>query len=100
MSCAGPEGLFGLNQIPERFSVPPFHLLQDNDNNMYLGSVVAAQVLEPSPQTSYPWKEKKVGGGGGVHPLQTIFRSLIPGSRYRLPLRMLRLRSFCYYQYI
>ena len=28
----------------------------DSDNNMYLGSVVAAQqVLDPFPQTSYPW---------------------------------------------
>ena len=37
------------------------------DNNMYLGSVEAAQqVLDPSPQTSYPQKE----GGGGTHPLQ------------------------------
>ena len=35
----------------------------DNDNNMYLGPVVAAQqVLDPSPQTRYPRKEK--GGGG------------------------------------
>ena len=35
----------------------------DNDNNMYLGPVVAAQqVLDPSPQTSYPRKEKKEGG--------------------------------------
>ena len=34
----------------------------DNDNNMYLGPVVAAQVLDPSPQTSHPWKEKKWGG--------------------------------------
>ena len=34
----------------------------DNDNNMYLGPVVAAQqVLDPSPQTGYPQKEK--GGG-------------------------------------
>ena len=34
----------------------------DNDNNMYLGPVVAAQqVLDPSPQNSYPRKEKKVG---------------------------------------
>ena len=33
----------------------------DNDNNMYLGPVVAAQqVLDPSPQTSYPRKEKKL----------------------------------------
>ena len=37
----------------------------DNDNNMYLGPVVAAQqVLDPSPQTSCPRKEKKGGGGG------------------------------------
>ena len=33
----------------------------DNDNNMYLGPVVAAQVLDPSPHTSYPRKEKKGG---------------------------------------
>ena len=38
----------------------------DYDNNMYLGPVEAAQqVLDPSPQTSYPRKEKKGGGGGG-----------------------------------
>ena len=43
-----------------------------NDNNVYLGPVVAAQqVLDPSPQTGYPRKEKKGGGGGGgAHPLQ------------------------------
>ena len=36
----------------------------DNDNNMYLGPVVAAQqVLDSSPQTSCPRKEKKGGGG-------------------------------------
>ena len=34
---------------------------------MYEGPVVAAQqVLDPSPQTTHPRKEK----GGGVHPLQ------------------------------
>ena len=38
----------------------------DNDNNMYLGLVVAAQVLDPSPHTSHPGKEKK----GRAHPLQ------------------------------
>ena len=39
----------------------------DNENNMYLGPVVAAQqVLDPSPQTTHPGKEKK----GGEHPLQ------------------------------
>ena len=45
----------------------------DNDNNMYLGAVVVAQqVLDPSPQTGYPRKEKGGGGGGGggAHPLQ------------------------------
>ena len=35
----------------------------DKDNNIYLGSIVAAQqVLDPSPETSHPLKEK--GGGG------------------------------------
>ena len=51
----------------------------DNDNNMYLGLVVVAQVLDPFPQTSYPWKEKK----GGHIRYNQVFRSLIPGSRYR-----------------
>ena len=38
----------------------------DNDNNMYLGPVVAAQqVVDPSPQTSYSRKERGGGGGGG-----------------------------------
>ena len=51
----------------------------DNNNNMYLGPVVAAQqVLDPSPQTSYPRKEKK---GGGCICYNQVFRSLIPGSR-------------------
>ena len=53
----------------------------DNDNNMFLGPVVAAQVLEPYPQTSYPRKEKKRGGEGHICYNQ-VFRSLIPGSRY------------------
>ena len=35
----------------------------DNDNNIYLGPVVAAQqVLDPSPQTSCPRGKKKGGG--------------------------------------
>ena len=57
----------------------------DNYNNMYLGPVVAAQqVLDPSPQTSYPRKEKNGGGGGGGRiRYNQVFRSLIPGSRYR-----------------
>ena len=55
----------------------------DNDNNMYLGPVVVAQqFLDPSPQTSYPRKEKK--GGGGHIRYNQVFRSLIPGSRYTL----------------
>ena len=34
----------------------------DNDNNLYLWPVVAAQqVLDPSPQTCHPRKEKKGG---------------------------------------
>ena len=48
----------------------------DNDNNMYLGPVVAAQqVLDPSPQTSYPRKEKKGGGGGGGGGTSTTTKS-------------------------
>ena len=43
--------------------------------------MAAQQVLDPSPQTRYPRKEKK-GGGGHIHYNQ-VFRSLIPGSRYR-----------------
>ena len=52
----------------------------DNNNNMYLGPLVAAQqVLDPFPQTRYPRK----GGGGGHIRCNQVFRSLIPGSRYR-----------------
>ena len=51
----------------------------DNDNNMYLGPVVAAQVLDPSPQTSHPRKDRR---GGHIRYSQ-VFRSLISGSRYR-----------------
>ena len=48
----------------------------DNDNNMYLGPVVAAQqVLDPSLQTSYPRKEKR---GGGAHPLQPSLQESNP----------------------
>ena len=50
----------------------------DNDNKMYLGPVVAAQqVLDPAPQTSYPWKEKK-GGGEGAHLLQPSLQESNP----------------------
>ena len=52
----------------------------DNNHNMYLDPVVAAQqVLDPSPQTSYPRKEKE----GGHIRYNQVFRSLIPGSRKR-----------------
>ena len=69
----------------------------DNDNNMYLGPVVAAQqVLDPSPQTSCPWKEKRGGGGGGAHPLQPSLQESLPGSRYSFTFKMLRVRSFCF----
>ena len=55
-------------------------LTWSDNNNMYLGPVVEAQpVLDLSPQTSYPRKEKK---GGGHICYNQVFRSLIPGSRY------------------
>ena len=68
---------------------------------MYLGPVVAAQqVLDPSPQTSCPRKEKRgggggggVGGGGGAHPLQPSLQESFPGSRYSFTFKMLRVRS-------
>ena len=54
----------------------------DNDNNVYLGPVVAAQqVLDPSPQSSHPRKEKK----GGHIRYNQVFRSVSPGSRYTSP---------------
>ena len=47
----------------------------DNDNNLYLGPVVAAQqVLDPSPQSSHPRKEKR----GGAHPLQPSLQESKP----------------------
>ena len=47
----------------------------DNDNNLYLGPIVAAQqVLDPSPQSSHPRKEKK----GGAHPLQPSLQESKP----------------------
>ena len=58
----------------------------DNDNNMYLGPVVAAQqVLDPSPQNCQTviLGKKRRGGGGGHSRYNQVFRSLIPGSRYR-----------------
>ena len=67
--------------------------LSYNDNNMYLGSVVAAQqVLDPSPQTTHLREEKK----GGTHPLQPSLQESIPGSRYWLPLQMFTVRSLIF----
>ena len=72
----------------------------DSDNNMYLGPVVAEQqVLDPSPQTSCPRKEKKRGGGGGggvAHPLQPSLQESLSGSRYSFTFKMLRVRSFLF----
>ena len=65
----------------------------DNDNNMYLGPVVAAQqVLDPSPQHAHLREEKK----GGAHPLQPSLQESIPGSRYWLPLQMFMVRSLIF----
>ena len=67
----------------------------DNDNNMYLGPVVAAQqVPDPSPQHTHVWEEKK--GGGGQHALQPSLQESIPGSRYWLPLQMFTVRSLIF----
>ena len=57
----------------------------DTDNNMYLGPVVAAQqVLDPSPQTSCPRKEKR---GGGHIRYNQVFRSLSQDLGIPLPSR-------------
>ena len=57
----------------------------DNDNNMYLGPVVAAQqVLDPSPQHPHLREEKK---GGGGHQLQPSLQESIPGIGYLSGLR-------------
>ena len=49
---------------------------------MFLGPVVAAaqEILDPSPQTSHPWKERNGGGGGGGCYIccDKVFWSLIP----------------------
>ena len=71
-------------------------LTWSDDNIMYLGPVVAAQqVLDPSPQTSYPRKEK----GGGAHPPQPSLQESLPGSRYSFTFKMLRVRSFLFLVY-
>ena len=57
----------------------------DNDNNLYLGPVVAAQqILDPSPQSSHPRKEKK-GGGGGTFAATKSSGVLAQGLGIRLP---------------
>ena len=62
----------------------------DNDNNMYLGPVVAAQqVLDPSSQTSYPRKEKKEG----ANLLQPSPQQSNPRVSVGFPLRKLWVRS-------
>ena len=55
-------------------------LTWSHDNSMHLGPVVVAQqVLDPSPQTNYPQKEKGGGGGGGAHILcSQVLRGLNP----------------------
>ena len=64
---------------------------------MYLGPVVAAQqVLDPSPQTAHPRKEKN---GGHIRCSQ-VFRSLIPESRYWLPPQDAMVRSLIYHSCI
>ena len=73
-----------------------FMYLYQDLNSLFLGPVVAAQqVLDPSPQTSCPRKEKRGGGGGGgAHPLQPSLQESVPGSRYSFTFKMLRVRSF------
>ena len=67
----------------------------DNDNNMYLGPVVAAQqVLDPSPQHPHLREEKKWGGGGGARQLHPSLQESFPGSRYQFTFRMFTVRSF------
>ena len=58
----------------------PKHLTWSDDNNMYLGPVVVVQqVLDPSPSDQLSSERKE---GGHIHYNQ-VFRSLIPGYRYR-----------------
>ena len=64
----------------------------DNDNNIYLGPVVAAQVLDPSPQHTHPREEKKRGHTRSSQ----VSRSLSQGSRYLLPIQMFAVRSLMF----
>ena len=56
------------------------YLTWSDNNNMYLGPVVAAQqVLDPSPQHPHPREEKKWGGGGGGGtPAATLSSGVFP----------------------
>ena len=68
-------------------------LTWSDDNNMYLGLVVAAQqVLDPSPQTAHPQRKE----GGHIRCSQ-VFRSLIPGPTYWLLPQEVMVRSIIYY---
>ena len=68
----------------------------NNDNNMYVGPVVAAQqVLDCSRQHNLLREEKKVG----AHPLQPSLQESIPASRYWLPLQIFTLRSLIFLMY-
>ena len=71
-------------------------LTWSDNNKMYLGPAVAAQVLDPSPQTNYPWKEKK-GGGTSATTKSSGVQSQDLG--IGLPLKMLRVRSFFIFSY-
>ena len=67
-------------------------LTWSDDNNMYLGPVVAAQqVLNPSPQTTHPRKEKKWGGQ------PTLQESNPRGLGIWLPPKDVMVRSFIYH---
>ena len=64
---------------------------------MFLGPVVAAQqVLDPSPQTSHPRKERKGGSGTSVIAKSSGVKSQDLG--IGLPFKMLRVRSFCIFR--
>ena len=66
--------------------------LLDNDNNMNLGPlVVAQQVLDPSPKTSHPRKEK-----GGAPPLQSSLQESNPEPRYPHTFAGCLVRSFIF----
>ena len=70
----------------------------DNDNKLYLGPVVAAQqVLDPSPQSSHPRKERGGGGGGGGGGVSSSLQESLPGSRYSFTFKVLRVRSFLFF---